>query len=120
MMENDGSYRTERWVIQAWMAVNPSKPKWCDIAAAAVVGWRDVIAKFPNARDHRGILGDGLSWDRKSDALAAFFLLLEHEQKYKLRLIHRLDVRAEAVLMTVGSADYSKPGEAYIEIKSGP
>jgi len=87
-MTDNKNYQGTYFIIQAWLAVSPNHPRWSDIAKTAIAGWSE-FEKTPG-RMHVYAFGqfwtDVLAWHHQEDAKAAFRILNERPQEYKIRL----------------------------------
>lgn len=93
---------SRRWVLQAYLAVSPSSPRWCDVEFTAIEGWTNYQHWDGGSklwRDQR-LTDDFSKWWFVDEAAAREVLaeLLALKQRYFLRIIERQTVLTEVVL----------------------
>lgn len=93
------------YVLQAYLAVNPASPRWCDVTFSAVAGWED-YQKWERGHLIRDPRLHGSSGWRFVSAEAAREvlgeLLSKHHQDHHLRVIQRYETVHEQF---IGGAD---------------
>lgn len=92
---------TRSWVLQAYLAVSPSRPRWCDIEFTAIEGWQ---------RYQRWEVGNCIRDPRLTRAFSKWHFvsaeaarevleeLLAIGQPYYLRVIERNEVLTEVAV----------------------
>jgi hypothetical protein len=104
----DGNYAGTYYIVQALLAVNPNHPRWSDVTNRAVNGWNTLPET--TARCHGYWFGrwwtDVIAWNDKTVAIEQFALLMQHPQKYQLRLVEVIVSRVETLITAAQEASH--------------
>lgn len=90
------------WVLQAYLAVDPNRPKWAGIILTGVNGW-ETYHRWENGKLYRdprlsGRSSDGWYFASKEAALEVLAELLAIPQEYYLRIVETQMVVTEVAL----------------------